>query len=78
MRDPEHVRIVDDYLERVFKDARRVAPRVTTSPGDPTLQVVFGRAFLLELHLGDVELARVFARALLQTGRSGTSASERP
>ncbi|MGQ0798438.1 MAG: hypothetical protein ACT4OI_11355 [Methanobacteriota archaeon] len=49
-----------------------------TSPGDPTLQVVFGRAFLLELDRGDVELARVFARALLQTGRSGTTASEPP
>ncbi len=32
---------------------------------DAALQVVFGRAFLVELHRGDLETAKVFARAFL-------------
>ena len=32
---------------------------------DPALQVVFGKAFLLELHRGNLDRARLFARAFL-------------
>jgi len=32
---------------------------------DASLQVVFGRAFLLQLQRGDLETAKVFARAFL-------------
>ena len=32
---------------------------------DASLQVVFGRAFLLQLQRGDLEIAKVFARAFL-------------
>ena len=35
------------------------------SVGEPSLQVVFGRAFLLQLQRGDLETAKVFARAFL-------------
>ena len=34
--------------------------------GDLTLQMVFGRAFLLELERGDLQAATVFARAFLR------------
>lgn len=35
---------------------------------DPSLQVLFGKAFLVEINRGDIEKAKVFARAfLLQT-----------
>ncbi len=34
--------------------------------GDLSLQIVFGRAFLLELERGDVERATLFARAFLE------------
>lgn len=34
--------------------------------GDVRLQVVFGRAFLLELERGNLENAKVFARAFLR------------
>jgi len=36
-----------------------------TEPDDPTLQVVFGRAFLSELRRGEIDRARLFARAFL-------------
>ena len=32
---------------------------------DPALQVLFGKAFLVELHRGDLETAKLFARAFL-------------
>ncbi len=35
-------------------------------PGDLVLQVVFGRAFLLELERGNLQAATVFARAFLR------------
>jgi len=35
-------------------------------PGDLSLQVVFGRAFLVALQRGDLEKASVFARAFLK------------
>jgi hypothetical protein len=34
--------------------------------GDVRLEMIFGRAFLLELERGDVENAAVFARAFLK------------
>ncbi len=34
--------------------------------GELTLQIVFGRAFLLELERGDLEKAAIFARAFLK------------
>ena len=33
--------------------------------GDLTLQILFGRAFLLELERGDLQAATLFARAFL-------------
>lgn len=38
---------------------------MATQPGDLRLQMVFGRAFLLELQRGDLEKAALFARAFL-------------
>ena len=35
-------------------------------PGDPSLQTLFGRAFLLELQRGDLQTAAIFARAFLE------------
>jgi len=32
---------------------------------DPFLQVLFGKAFLVEINRGDIEKAKVFARAFL-------------
>ena len=34
--------------------------------GDLALQIVFGRAFLVELERGDLEAATLFARAFLE------------
>lgn len=34
--------------------------------GDPGLQILFGRAFLLALERGNLEMATVFARAFLK------------
>jgi hypothetical protein len=39
--------------------------RMAGDPSDPALQVVFGKAFLLELHRGNMDRARLFARAFL-------------
>ncbi len=39
---------------------------MAASSGEPDLQVLFGRAFLLELERGDLEVATVFARAFLE------------
>ncbi len=39
---------------------------MAAQPGDVGLQVIFGRAFLLELERGDLEKAAVFARAFLK------------
>ncbi len=53
---------------------------MAAGPWDAVLQMVFGRAFLLELRRGDVDSARVFARAFLAHAppRSVTGAPERP
>ena len=38
---------------------------MVASPDPYHLEVVFGKAFLLQLELGDLERAQVFARAFL-------------
>jgi len=38
---------------------------MATGTADETLHVLFGKAFLLELERGNLEIARVFARAFL-------------
>lgn len=43
-------------------------------PRDLSLQLVFGRAFLVELARGNLEIAAVFARAFLRE-RTGSSAA---
>ncbi len=42
---------------------------------DASLQVVFGRAFLLELERGDLEKATLFARAFLRHHAAASFAS---
>ncbi len=37
-------------------------------PNPPRLRQVYGRAFLIQLDRGDMELAKVFARAMLIAG----------
>ncbi len=39
---------------------------MATQLGDVALQVIFGRAFLLELERGNLENATLFARAFLK------------
>lgn len=39
---------------------------MATHLGDLGLQIVFGRAFLLQLERGNLEMAAVFARAFLK------------
>lgn len=46
--------------------SRPVACGMATQLGDLRLQVVFSRAFLLELERGDLEMAAIFARAFLK------------
>ncbi|HKW43228.1 MAG TPA: hypothetical protein VJP06_03485 [Thermoplasmata archaeon] len=38
---------------------------MVTPRSDASLQVLFGKAFLLELERGDIETAKLFARAFL-------------
>lgn len=38
---------------------------MATPSSDASLQVLFGKAFLLELERGDIETAKLFARAFL-------------
>jgi len=54
------------FLSGVFKplSGQSVSTMVGSVP-DASLQVVFGRAFLLQLQRGDLETAKVFARAFL-------------
>ncbi len=40
---------------------------MAASVGNLTLQVIFGRAFLLELARGNLEAATLFARAFLKS-----------
>jgi len=54
------------FLSVVFKPlSGQSLPTMVGSVVDPSLQVVFGRAFLLQLQRGDLETAKVFARAFL-------------
>src|SRR5439155_2100149 len=55
------------FLSGVFKPVpdQSVSTMVGSVVG-PSLQVVFGRAFLVQLQRGDLETAKVFARAFLQ------------
>lgn len=46
---------------------------MAASPDPYHLEVVFGKAFLMQLELGDLERAQVFARAFLMQ-RAGTDA----
>jgi hypothetical protein len=54
------------FLSGVFKplSGQSVFTMVGSGP-DASLQVVFGKAFLLQLQRGDIETAKVFARAFL-------------
>ena len=54
------------FLSGVFMplSGQFVSAMVGSGP-DASLQVVFGRAFLLQLQRGDLETAKVFARAFL-------------
>ena len=54
------------FLSGVFKPlSGQCVPTMIGSVVEPSLQVVFGRAFLLQLQRGDLETAKVFARAFL-------------
>lgn len=53
------------FSTRAFKRPR-VHPRAMAArSGDPTLLIVFGKAFLLELRRGNLAQACLFAKALL-------------
>ncbi len=45
--------------------ARNGAGRMAGQFGDRSMRVLFGKAFLLELERGNVDSARIFARAFL-------------
>lgn len=51
---------------RFLGDARGGPFGMAAQRGDPRLQIVFGRAFLLHLQRGDLEMAALFARAFLK------------
>ncbi len=54
------------FLSGLFKPFPRQSNTLMAVPfADASLQVVFGKAFLLHLHRGDLETAKVFARAFL-------------
>jgi len=54
------------FLSRVFKPlSGQSVLTMVGSVQDASLQVVFGRAFLLQLQRGDLQTAKVFARAFL-------------
>ena len=54
------------FLSGVFKPlSGQSVSTMVGSVQDASLQVVFGRAFLLQLQRGDLETAKVFARAFL-------------
>jgi hypothetical protein len=54
------------FLSRVFKRIPEDTYRTMMTPrSDASLQVLFGKAFLLELERGDIETAKLFARAFL-------------
>ncbi len=54
------------FLSGVFKPlSGQSVLTMVGSVQDASLQVVFGRAFLLQLQRGDLQTAKVFARAFL-------------
>jgi len=54
------------FLSGVFKPlSGQSVLTMVGSVQEASLQVVFGRAFLLQLQRGDLETAKVFARAFL-------------
>ena len=54
------------FLSAVFKSfSEQVNPTMAGVVGEISLQMVFGKAFLVELQRGDLETAKVFARAFL-------------
>jgi len=54
------------FLSGVFKSfSEQVNPIMAGAVGEISLQMVFGKAFLVELQRGDLETAKVFARAFL-------------
>ncbi len=44
---------------------RQLSRAMAIARPDASLQVVFGKAFLVHLHRGDLETAKLFARAFL-------------
>ncbi len=61
------------FLSGVFKPLPgQSVPTMVGSAVEPSLQVVFGRAFLLQLQRGDLETAKVFARAFLLRSQLGS------
>lgn len=62
----EEMRIGGDFSSALFKPvAWQLYSRMAGEPIAASLQVLFGKAFLIELRRGDVATARVFARAFL-------------
>ena len=53
--------------------ATQLHPSMATPRTDMSLQVLFGKAFLVQLQRGDISLAKVFARAFLLRTPSVTS-----
>ena len=59
--------IAPDILEHpIHRRHARWAPVMPAQAGDSGLQLVFSRAFLLELERGNLERATLFARAFLK------------
>jgi hypothetical protein len=58
--------IATEILSGLFMPFLRQSNALMAVPfPDASLQVIFGKAFLLHLHRGDLETAKVFARAFL-------------
>lgn len=53
------------FLTMAFKASRHDTVAMPAEPEDAVLQRVFGKAFLLELRRGNLDQARLFARAFL-------------
>lgn len=60
------MRIDSDIFKCLFIPvARQLHHRMAGESIEASLQVLFGKAFLVELRRGDLAMARVFARAFL-------------
>lgn len=54
------------FLSGVFKGVRVHSSSTMATPrSDASLHILFGKAFLRQLERGDIETAKVFARAFL-------------